>query len=261
MKRRTFLKSVPLIFVPRISRAQAFTFFDPQIYARRKNAEYWPTSGLISAWRMEDGAGTTVTDSVGGYNGSFAGGTNPQWVAGKFGGGLYFQVASSNYVTMGSHDDLRPASLTVCGWWSPGAVEGTVRSVIDCQNGGTGGWVMNLNQNGSNGAAAGGMVAFYFYSNGSWIPVYTTGSVLTQYVWCHLAVTYTSGGTALLYINGSTSGTTGGSVPSGISYNSNTFTLGGESGGQQSFGTLDEVFLYNRSLSSSEIAQIIAGPV
>jgi hypothetical protein len=55
------------------------------------------TNGPIAQWDFDEGSGTTVTDSINHFQGSFAG--NPTWVAGKFGTALSFDGASVVKVT------------------------------------------------------------------------------------------------------------------------------------------------------------------
>ncbi|MBN2316493.1 MAG: hypothetical protein JXM79_21375, partial [Sedimentisphaerales bacterium] len=43
---------------------------------------------IVGHWKLDEGAGTTASDSIGGNEGAFEG--EPQWVAGQFGNALEF---------------------------------------------------------------------------------------------------------------------------------------------------------------------------
>jgi len=69
--------------------------------------------GLVGWWRLEEGTGTSVTDSSdSGNDGTFSG--NPQWVAGKVGGGLQFDGGDS--VSVPGAANIKPPSLTLMTW-------------------------------------------------------------------------------------------------------------------------------------------------
>lgn len=72
--------------------------------------------GLVRYWSMEDGIGTKATDFSGnGNTGTLTSG--PTWSAGKFGKGILFDDASSQYVTIGSAT-VSDYPFTMCAWFN-----------------------------------------------------------------------------------------------------------------------------------------------
>ena len=102
---------------------------------------------------------------------------------------------------------------------------------------------------------------YMYYSGAFHAAAYVNSAVMTAGKWIHVCLTYPSAGTPLLYINGSTTGTTLVNTGAPITYSSNVFSIGYDSGGskQQLNGAMAEIFLYNRALSSTEVGQLYAG--
>jgi hypothetical protein len=221
-------------------------------------SSYPPRDGLLAYWSFNEGVGSIVYDYSGNnYTSSLAGTSIPTWNPGKIGSGLSFgPLANSSYVSMGTTTAFNVPSLTYCGWYNIGDLS-TIASTIDCNNQANFGWALNVNQDGSNGTHVNGKVAGYFYSAGQFKPTYSNAAALSIGTWTHLLVTYAAGGNAQMYINGSTTGTTAVNLPSGITYSSNVFTLGRDLNTLNQYsGSLDEVMVYNRVLTSDEISQI-----
>lgn len=214
---------------------------------------YPPRDGLVGYWNFSEGSGSIAFDKSGyDVTGSFAGTNVPTWVAGKLGTGVAFSTSTS-WITLGKPSSLYLPSLTVSAWVNYTSAP-NIGSALDMNNQANYGWVVNIHQNGATGAAAEGRIAVYTYSGG-WVAAYTSAAVLTAGVWAHVLWTYANGGSVQLYINGSTSGTVSAARPAGIQYSSNLFTFGREVGGNtnQYYGSLDEVLIYNRVLSQTEI--------
>jgi hypothetical protein len=77
--------------------------------------------------------------------------------------------------------------------------------------------------------------------------------------WYHIAVVYdASAGTADFYING-TAQTQQTGLPTSIYNNDQKFNIGSHNGGQYMDGLIDEVGIWNRTLSSSEITSLYNG--
>ena len=197
--------------------------------------------GLVAAYDFDEGTGTVLTDRSGsGNNGVVSGAT---WVAGKNGGGLSFN-GTSNLVTVADADVLDLAgTLTLEAWVKTASTSGNRRLVLD--------------KEGS------GFLSYALYANdavnrpGETLHLGTTDvtvdgtSQLALNVWTHVAATY-SGASMTLFINGvpvSSVSQTGTIAPS-----TGALRLGGSSQFGRFFsGTLDDVRIYNRALSQSEI--------
>ena len=72
------------------------------------------SADLIGHWKFDEVAGTTATDSSGnGQDGTFEG--DPEWVAGRFGGGLDFDGLGGERVVLGTLD-LQAEALSIALW-------------------------------------------------------------------------------------------------------------------------------------------------
>jgi hypothetical protein len=203
-----------------------------------------PASGLISWWRAEDSA----SDTVGANEGTMMNGATV--ASGKV--GLAFNLnGTSQYIAVPDSPSLRPASLTVEGWFkfsgSPSA------GVIAIKPLGTGRldsfalWYQNSSQ----------LCAAITTPNGegAWLSYNSTPAA----GWHHAAYTYDySSGSQVLYFDGVA--VASGNVNGPIAYDARPFQIGSdiEYGSQFGFfkGLIDEVALYDRALSASEIAAI-----
>jgi hypothetical protein len=194
-------------------------------------------SGLLGWWRMNEANGNSVTDSSGSqHSANFTGA--PTWTAGKFGGGLQFNGTSDYLTTVNSI--TTPSPLTITAWINPNTTSG-VRTILA-----------------QNGAAS-------FRTNGTGLRFTTPGirdhntatGLISANVWQHVAVTFQPNlaGGVRFYVNGTLRATIN---SSGQSTNGNAWWIGRAQGGEYFSGALDEVRLYNRALTASEIA-IIAG--
>jgi len=90
------------------------------------------------------------------------------------------------------------------------------------------------------------------FNNGS---VVTSNTTLSTGAWFHCAVTCTSGGTVIFYLNGSADG--GGNAAGSISTNTNPLEIGGMSwAANRTNGFIDEASVFNSVLSASDITEI-----
>ena len=202
-----------------------------------------PSTGLVAAYSFEEGSGSTTADVSGQGNPGVISGAS--WSArGKFGNALYFNGANS-WVTINDSPSLDLTnSMTLEAWVYPTSAMSGWRAVI------------NKEQPGGFGAA------YYLAANSDLnqpeLAVYTTdwhklygGPSLNANQWIHLAGTY-DGTTLRLYVNGnqvSSQPQTG-----GIDVTNGVLRIGGNSYWGEFFqGRIDEVRIYNRALSASEI--------
>ncbi|MFA6495470.1 MAG: LamG domain-containing protein, partial [Candidatus Paceibacterota bacterium] len=215
------------------------------------------TSGLVGYWNFDEGSGTIAKDTSGnGRNGTlvnflFSGESN--WVVGKVGGGLSFN-GINNYVDTSNFFD-NPSSFTVALWFKVGSKHGFSNLVTKLSDWGSGaGWSavdnygngeisMLYQQNGGSVYVQKGIDPAYQPTDGGWhlLGVALSSQLFTFYL-DGRAVTSSDQG-SVGYPSSVTNttnvrmGTTGNFTPSS-SYAS---------------GTFDDVRLYNRALSSSEM--------
>jgi hypothetical protein len=216
---------------------------------------YYPMDNLTGFWRPSVSTTTLKDISVNGFDGTLSGSSPPTLTPSCLGpkslqfttaGNVNFSAAVANFNT---------ASFS-CGCWFLLGTTGLV-SLIDCNNQTNYGWGLNLNQH-SGGSASTGYATLWIYKTGGWqAGAYTiTTPWLTPGCWFHICCTYASGGSAIMYVNGSTSGC-GSATVTNVVYSSNAFTLGGDSSsGQYMRGLMTDIFLYSRVLTSTEVTNI-----
>lgn len=146
--------------------------------------------------------------------------------------------------------DVGGTSFTAEAWisadgWQNNIYEGTI--VLKENNTTNGGWMLRAGNNGNLGCGIGAGV------NGSWSEINTSSLNLSLYAWYHVATTY-DGSYLRLYLNGtildslsvSINVNAGSSTPLTVGYHP-TY-------GRHWYGAIDEVRVWDRALSSSEIA-------
>lgn len=199
-------------------------------------------SGLAALWTF-DGPDTisTITDKSGNSkNGYFIGSaTSSAKIAGKHGQALSFN-GSTDYVTLGSSALGSFTNYTVSAWVKTTDSDGTILS--EYQDGVCGDFIFNLNGS-----------AVVVHDGGA----ATTGGVITvtDNMWHHVAAT-NNGSASVIYVDGVLD-TTGSSV---VWANNCTVdvrigdTVSGSVG--KLSGKIDDLRVYSRALSASEIKQL-----
>jgi hypothetical protein len=202
----------------------------------------------VAAYSFNAGSGTSVADSSGNGNmGTISGAT---WTtAGKFGGALVFNGTNAK-VTIPNTSLLQlTTAMTLEAWVKPSKVTSVWRDVIYK---GDDNYFLEASSTNNSRPAGGGTF------NGSYADMFGTAALAVN-TWTHLAVTY-DGATLRLYVNGvqvSSRAQTGNLVTS-----TNPLQIGGNSiYGSYFQGTIDEVRVYNRALSPSEIQTDMGTPI
>ncbi len=207
-------------------------------------------AGLVAAYGLDEGSGTTVTDQSGnGNNGTIA---NATWVAGKYGNALSFN-GSNSWVTVADSNSLDlTTGMTVEAWVNPSALGAAYRTVVFKEQ--TGNEVFSLYgaQSGS-GQVPTGEAFIGGYKNASGT------SALALNSWTHLAESY-DGSSLRLYVNGTLVATT--AAPGALTVSNGALRIGGNNiWGEYFAGLIDEVRVYNRALSAAEIQTDMATPI
>jgi hypothetical protein len=204
---------------------------------------------LAAYWKFDEGSGTTAFDSSGnGNDGVFVG--DPQWVAGKFGGALEFN--GDDYINCGNGDSLQiQDEITIAFWFQVEAFSNTWEGFLAkgdnsyraSRSGGTG----NATHMGATGTTVGG-------GNG-----YFDGTIIvTGGQWHHYAATY-DGAAGKIYIDGVLDVTSPGTGQ--IAQSSYDLLIGEnqQATGRFLHGLMDEVRIYSRALTDSEIVDVMNG--
>ena len=205
-------------------------------------------SGLLAAYSFNEGSGTQVGDASGnGHVGAIAGAVwSPQ---GKFGGALSFDGVN-DWVTVASTPLLNlTTGMTLEAWVFPTATTGTRDILIK-----EGSNVDIYNLYARNGQGLPEANVFVGGSNRT-----APGTALAPNVWTHLAGTF-DGNTLRLFINGAQAASAAAS--GAVSTSTGALRIGGNSlWGEYFQGRLDEIRVYNRALTQSEIQADMNLPV
>jgi hypothetical protein len=210
---------------------------------------------LVAWYTFDEGSGTIAHDSAGGHNGTVYGGT---WVAGKVGGAMSFNGTSS-YIGVPSSAALNiTGDITIAAWvnfarggdYSDGSEQAIVTK---CFGNGAYDNPYDFRTNANlvpalNLVRANDYTHESFGSGDSFIPLNS---------WHHVAVVE-QGTAAYFYIDGILANTVLGgppltSPPVGNNY---PMLIGARSNGLYLDGLMDDVRVYNRALTSTEIKDI-----
>jgi hypothetical protein len=210
------------------------------------------TNGPSTWWAFDENTGTTAGDSSGAANpGTLV--NSPSWVTAPVGTGLSFN-GSTGYVAGTSRAVHTNASLTVAAWVNASSLAGGDGAAVSQNGSHTYGFTLGLDStsdkwsfNMTNSDVASPTVVEQYSS-----------AVATVGAWVHLVGVYdTSVSKMYLYVNGnvignaskSTSWDATGAVQAGRAY------IGDAWSGYFN-GKVDDVRIYNRALSATEIANL-----
>ena len=231
--------------------------------AMRTIAKYMPAlnvnnSGLVGWWKFDEASGTSAADSTG--NGNIGTLVNtPTWVAGKINNALQLVSASSQRVTVPYSASFNVNSFTVSAWFYNSDTSGTY-GIFGTRTGGDNTFDLKIQ------AQSNGINFQADLGNGtSWLSTsLNVGSLGTTTcplnTWNHVAYVIDNAAQKVyIYVNGvlyPPSPYTISGTPL-LMKSGQTMTIGLDAAGGAYFnGKLDDVRVYNRSLSSGEIADI-----
>lgn len=214
-------------------------------------------SGPVGVWKLDEGSGTTVTDSSGnGNNGTMLGGVS--WGQGVFGPGLVFN-GTNGQIKVSDNHALEPAgAVTVSAWFKNDGSPGVYRYIV--AKGGNGCIAASY------GLYSGPNGGLQFYVSQQHGTVYARSPDAGQKVWdgnWHLAVGTYDGSTIRLYVDGVQVGS-GTAYPGSLEYllpNSNDFYIGNYPSCQPHWflGSIDDVMVWSRALSASDVKGLLPG--
>jgi hypothetical protein len=211
---------------------------------------------LVSQWKLDDGSGTTATDSVDSNNALFAGGSHsPTWSSDRKIGTWSISVDNSQdqYASAPDSPSLNPTTaITVSAWFK----RGDINRIQMFLGKGTGSSSLNT--------------SYWFELDGNNYPFFYVGQAtggdhnligngtpaITDYgvagVWHHLVGTY-DGTTQKIYVDGKLSNQSAWSGTITVDHTT-PFSLGkfGSYGGLNFKGLIDDVGLWSTALNDGE---------
>jgi len=223
------------------------------------------SGGLVAYWKMDDNAAnTTVTDSSGkGNHGVARQNTSALSTAGKFDSALTFN-GSSDYIDCGNNSSLNiTGDVSISAWVRFDSLPNyqtivTKRGVVTDA---TSNYTLKTSSTTHTGTA--NELEFQYHDGTGW-QVYTTSNAnLTTGRWYHAVVTYTFGSSASIkfYLDNSllNGGWTLGSGSSPVQTNTKPVTIGGLIDGEKLNGAIDNLMIFSRTLSATEIGAFYNG--
>lgn len=210
-----------------------------------------PPSGLISWWPGDENA----NDIIGGNLGTLQNGTT--FATGKVGSSFSLDGVDDN-VVIGNPANLRLQDFTIDAWIKLNtlSIDGFTERIAGYSIGGYGFFLAGPVVVNPNGATAVRQLSL----DKAGFDMVAAPLAVNDLGWHHVAVTK-NGGTVIFYLDGVSGAAERGGLPiasydPGFVFNTN-FMLGNLDGQVQPFpGLLDEVEVFNRALSSTEIQSI-----
>jgi len=191
-------------------------------------------------YRFDTGSGTTLVDSSGNGNDGIISGAS--WVSGKFGNALEFD-GENDYVNISDSPSLSLKNMTITFWFYP---KSTKRRVLQKQLE----YDFYINDNSE--------LEFWFSDGSFWYGGSSEGCYLSVSLnqWHFVAAEVNTSGIGKLYVDGNIV-TCQAYEPFYLGDTSSPLRLGTTIDSQQFFnGTLDELRIFNRTLTDEEISYL-----
>jgi hypothetical protein len=209
--------------------------------------------GLIAHYRLDDGAGTIARDATGTYAGTLVNGAT--WVAGRHAGGVGLD-GTNDYVVL-PNIDAAGAGFTISAWVRSSTFPAGVDQRFVSKATGTSeqahDWMLGHTNNGTN------RLRFRLKTNGVTTTLIASTGELPLNTWYHATATY-DGTRMRLYLNGVEVGFV--AKTGAVAMNATVpLNLGrNPDGSNYMHGALDDVRIYNRALTPTEIGSMMSNP-
>ena len=221
------------------------------------------TDNIISYYKLDETTGTTVTDSVGNQNGTLQ--SNSAFGTGKINNGLVTSSDKSSNagILFGANDshDISQYPFTISAWFKTSyntAQDNSYMHIFDTQKTTTNysGFWLSMAM-GVTSVDRGKINLFYRNSSGSNYKL-TTSSTYNDGNWHFVAATISSDGDMKLYIDNG-SALTGTTASGSLFTSTKSSSIGVNVSGAPNdvwVGSLDEIGLWSRELTSTEVASL-----
>ncbi len=215
-----------------------------------------PDGGLAGYWALDDGSGTTATDSsTNGNTGTLTNG--PTWTTGQMNGAVDFD-GTDDYITIADADSLDipdSRSFTLSGWFNRDtyAADHTILAKANGQTATDTGYIVYIDD------ATDQLI--FNASDGTDRYQLASTSTFASSSWRHFAVVWTEGSTSLteLYVDGFRQAATATGTQANVNSlaNSNALRIGAESDNGNPFdGKLDEIRIYGRAFTRAGVLDL-----
>jgi len=215
---------------------------------------------LLAWWKFDDGTGTITVDSSGnGNDGVFI--QDPEWVAGKFGSGLLFDGQGGERVSLGGLD-IPSGAMTIACWFKANNLDtpgNDPRMVSKAFGGGNNDhiWMFSSSRIGSDK-----FLRFRLKTNDGQDTTEIKAGSFEVGEWIHGAVWW-DGTDMKVYKNGEEVGTIAKGGTSVALDPEVQGAIGNQPIGAENRpfdGIIDDVRIYTKALTESELAEVMAGP-
>jgi glucose/arabinose dehydrogenase/chitodextrinase len=213
-----------------------------------------PTPGLVAGWSLNENVGTTANDVSGNANTATAQG-NPAWSLGRYGAGLRFD-GTNDYLAAPNSPSLNISgnAMTLSMWINPLGVAGDQVPFAKF-------WGPTMTspfyQYGLE--LDGGRTPHFYVGSASGLKGAAMGTPLVLNQWSHLAIVFT-GSQARFYVNGNLVSSP--AMATSITARDSLLYIGADARPTQFFnGTLDDVRIYNRAETASEVTADMNTPL
>jgi hypothetical protein len=204
-------------------------------------------TNLVANWNFEEGTGTNAKDSIGTNNGTLT--NSPAWTNGIKGGALRFLQSSQNNVSVTASGPLQIGvhAFTVSFWVNYSTLS-TPNSITLISFGGS-----NVAGEGALGKFPNG--DFYYYANGFRIRV---AALVVTNTWYYYTLTGDGGASGARNVTLYENGIYQGAAVFDYNFTATVWFFGqNQSAANETLsGTIDDVRVYNRALTTNEISQL-----
>ena len=213
------------------------------------------TSGLVGYWPL-DGDARDVSGN--GLNGTIVG--NVQFVEDRNnlpGAAALFPGVSTSYIDLGNPEALRfNGAMTLAAWARVDNFETNGRIIARQAGTNQRSWTLNIE-----GEQYGHVGAFHIASAANTSLAHTTKGRIdfSPDEWFHIAGVYRPSQAMEIYINGQLDNILTEGVPASQFINTQNVNIGRRPNGTPFAGSIDDVYVFNRSLSAADILQLAAG--
>jgi hypothetical protein len=203
---------------------------------------------LVAAYSFNQGSGNTVADASGkGNTGTLSGAT---WTTGRFGGALSFDGVNASVTVADAPALDLTTGMTLSAWVYPTVAPAGWRTVILKEQPGQLVYSLYASSDTNQPSSHIGVSQDLGFNAGSRLPANT---------WTYLTATY-DGSMLRLYVNGVQVGSL--ALSGGIRTSGGALRIGGNSvWGEYFQGRIDEVRIYNRALTATEIQSDMNTPI